>query len=333
MDGKKEEKVLLVDCDPGVDDCAALMMIMAQIPSVNIVGITCANGNTRLDQLVLNALRIVKLCGFLDQVPVFRGCENPLVATPRPGDGTYYHGRDGLGDAPDVYPAAEKALLRHVKEEHAVNAIIRLSVEYAGRLQILCIGALTNIAIAEKMDPTLPSRVKSIHVLGGTIRGVGNASPCAEYNFLTDPEAAYNVLRLFSLHCLVQVVPYEVTVDCAVPTDWFRNVVAGPGKKANFFRSVFKYSQKCEDEYIDAGLQNGYIFCDAYLAAIVIQPAAIKKSKKCRVTIELGGGVSRGLFVIDHRSKESPHLTLQPIEVIEDVHMDIYKGLLKQAFE
>ena len=68
LNGEKEEKILLVDCDPGVDDCAALMMIMAQIPSVKLVGITCANGNTSLEQMLLNTLRIVKLCGYLHQV-------------------------------------------------------------------------------------------------------------------------------------------------------------------------------------------------------------------------------------------------------------------------
>lgn len=182
------------------------------------------------------------------------------------------------------------------------------------------------------MDPSLPSRIKSIHVLGGTIRGYGNATPCAEYNFYTDPEAAYNVLRQFTPHCHMQIVTYEITLDYGVPPDWFNNAVAGSGKRATFYRSIFKYSQAAEDGDIAAGLQKGYSPCDAYLVAIVLDPSIVTKSKMVRMGVELGGYISRGSLVIDHKNKGSPHLSPKPIELIQQLDDTKFKSLLAQAF-
>ena len=57
--GEKIE--MIIDCDPGVDDAVAIMMALSQ-PSVNLLGLTCVGGNTPIDNVLRNALRVLRVC-------------------------------------------------------------------------------------------------------------------------------------------------------------------------------------------------------------------------------------------------------------------------------
>ena len=56
-----EQIEMIIDCDPGVDDAVAIMMALSQ-PSVNLLGLTCVGGNTPIDNVLRNALRVLRLC-------------------------------------------------------------------------------------------------------------------------------------------------------------------------------------------------------------------------------------------------------------------------------
>uniref|UniRef100_A0A0G4HJE2 Inosine/uridine-preferring nucleoside hydrolase domain-containing protein n=1 Tax=Chromera velia CCMP2878 TaxID=1169474 RepID=A0A0G4HJE2_9ALVE len=53
------------------------------------------------------------------------------------------------------------------KFEGAVDALLRLSREHEGRLHVLCIGPLTNVACAVREDPGFLSRLASLTFMGG----------------------------------------------------------------------------------------------------------------------------------------------------------------------
>lgn len=59
-------KKLLVDVDCGVDDAQAIMMALA-VPDVQILGITCVHGNTSVENVCRNVLRVLRVC---DQMKV-----------------------------------------------------------------------------------------------------------------------------------------------------------------------------------------------------------------------------------------------------------------------
>lgn len=59
------KKKLIMDVDTGVDDAQAIMMALAD-PNVEILGITCCNGNTPLENVLKNTLRVLKVCNRLD---------------------------------------------------------------------------------------------------------------------------------------------------------------------------------------------------------------------------------------------------------------------------
>ncbi len=58
-------KKLILDVDTGVDDAQAIMIALAA-PNVKILGITCTHGNTPLENVLKNTLRVLKVCNRLD---------------------------------------------------------------------------------------------------------------------------------------------------------------------------------------------------------------------------------------------------------------------------
>ena len=59
------KKKLFIDVDTGVDDAQAIMVALAA-PDVEILGITCCYGNTPLENVLTNTLRVLKACNRLD---------------------------------------------------------------------------------------------------------------------------------------------------------------------------------------------------------------------------------------------------------------------------
>ena len=55
------KKKIILDCDPGHDDAVAIMFAAAS-KEINLLGITCVAGNSTLDNVKLNAL---KVCTFI----------------------------------------------------------------------------------------------------------------------------------------------------------------------------------------------------------------------------------------------------------------------------
>uniref|UniRef100_A0A3P8NDA3 Inosine/uridine-preferring nucleoside hydrolase domain-containing protein n=1 Tax=Astatotilapia calliptera TaxID=8154 RepID=A0A3P8NDA3_ASTCA len=141
------KKKLIIDVDTGVDDAMAIMVALAN-PDVEILGITCCHGNTPLENVLKNTLRVLKICNRLD-IPVYRGCSKPLLARKQhAGD---YHGKDGLGDVPDPDALGLDLLL-----DGFVKPVI-----------LVATAPLTNLAVTVQLDPSLPKKLKALYIMGG----------------------------------------------------------------------------------------------------------------------------------------------------------------------
>ncbi len=184
---------LYLDCDLGVDDALALLYLLGS-PEVDLVGIGTCCGNTFAEQAAENVLRLLALAGRGD-VPVAAG-ESRFLAHAYDHQPTWIHGHNGVGDV--ALPATG---LRPVTEAPA-ELLVRLSHEHAGSLEVVAVGPMTNLALALRLDPTLPSRVKAVTCMGGAAQVPGNVSPVAEANVGCDPEAA----------AMVVAAPWPVTL-------------------------------------------------------------------------------------------------------------------------
>lgn len=66
-------KKLLLDADCGTDDAQAIMLALAA-PSVELLGITCVHGNTTVENVCRNTLRVLQACSKLEVGAVGHCC-------------------------------------------------------------------------------------------------------------------------------------------------------------------------------------------------------------------------------------------------------------------
>ncbi|XP_055492497.1 inosine-uridine preferring nucleoside hydrolase-like [Leucoraja erinacea] len=289
------KKLLLVDCDCGLDDAQALMMALGA-PNVHVLGITCCHGNTSLDNACRNVLRVLKACK-RTEIPVFRGTSSSLLGQCL--DSSAYHGKDGLGDVPD--PSAPG--LEHLQSEHAVNAMVRIVTEHTGQISLVALGPLTNVAMASKMDPTFSTKLKDLYIMGGNMEAVGNVTVCGEFNFATDPEAASIVLNQFS--CPTYIATWEYTLRNQLPWKFFEEWVNLGTEKACFMKTITRHSGKYKSvmqNEAESHLESAFNSCDSYAMATAIDTSVVTEYIRCGVSVELQGLLTRGMMVLDSQN-------------------------------
>jgi purine nucleosidase len=284
---------LLIDTDPGVDDALALLMAFAD-PRHAVVGLSIAAGNVGLAHTVANALKLCEIAG-RDDIPVFAGCDAPLLHPAE--DAAFVHGSDGFGGT-GYAPAARAA-----EREHAAQAILRLSHEHAGRLLLVALGPLTNLALALKLDPTLPQRIARCVVMGGAVTGHGNMTAAAEFNIGFDPEAAHIVFSAFApgVGPRIELADWEAVLRHGFAhadfEDWLQ---AGGTARARFYGAISQHTR----DWAKGQRGERWHSADALAMALALAPGAALERVERPLAVELAGGLTRGATVVDWGRRE-----------------------------
>ena len=273
--------MLLIDTDPGVDDALAILMAHAH---ARVLGLTVTAGNVGLAQTTANALKLVETIGA--NTPVYPGCDAPLLGRPEVG-ASVIHGRDGFGDA-NLPPPKLKP-----ENEHGSLAMSRLTRDDPNAITLVCIGPLTNLAVALKLDPSLPRRVERLVIMGGAVTGRGNYERVpTEFNIGFDPEAAAIVFRAFPRF---ELVDWEATtrhgVDHGLMREWFERGDA----RARFFEAISAHARRAN---IERG-RRGLMAADALAMAVALCPDIVVSAEERHVAVETDGRLTRGATVVD----------------------------------
>ncbi|WP_405163729.1 nucleoside hydrolase [Nocardia sp. NBC_01499] len=192
---------IIMDVDTGVDDSLALLYLLAS-PEAEIIGIASTAGNVPAPQVAANNLAWLDVCRAPD-IEVALGAAEPLAIPLRTTEDT--HGPQGVGYA-ELPPST-----RTLSSRSAAQMWVDLVRAHPGEIVGLCTGPLTNLALAVRLEPALPTLLRRLVIMGGAFNHPGNTTPTNEWNVHVDPEAAKEIFDAFSI-----VPPDRRPIVCAL---------------------------------------------------------------------------------------------------------------------
>jgi purine nucleosidase len=309
---------IIIDTDPGVDDAQAILMAAAH-PTIKIEAILAVAGNVGLEHTLRNALTLTEIIG--QDIPVYSGCAQPLVHFQE--DAAFAHGNDGLGDV-GLVPQRREA-----ETEHAVTALIRMANESPGELTVAAIGPLTNIAVALKLDPTLPHKLKRLVVMGGAVTGHGNTSSVtAEFNIYFDPEAAHIVFTAWEeAGLLIDVIDWEATMRHGYPLEIVELWIALDTPKARFFKQITAKGR--ERASTTLGRKTMYA-ADPLALAVLLEPNIVTQAEQHYLAIAMNDMATRGQTVVDWNDRLGKSANANIVLAVDDAR---FQALMEQGLQ
>ena len=274
-----EPMPVYLDCDTGIDDVLAIAYLLGR-PDVRLVGIGTVSGNIDAHTAALNTLRVLDLFG-APSIPVASGARDFLTRS-YDGGAPDVHGRDGIGDV--GLPESDRPLA----DQGAVEMLLELAHRHPGRLRVLAIGPLTNLAQALRQDPDLAHLVHDVTVMGGAFLVGGNITPHAEANIYNDPEAAAVV---FDAPWQVTVVPVDVARDHRFEQ---ADLTALAGSTSAAVRTVASMLDVYADFYDGVYGRRLAVLYDPLAAAVLSGDLEVTEDLVAPVAVTIGDGPERG---------------------------------------
>jgi purine nucleosidase len=200
-----ERQKIIYDTDPGVDDAMGLIFL-ARSPDVDLLGVTSVVGNSTIENTTRNALFLKDYLGF--SAPVARGAAKPVYGDPpQIGD---IHGANGLGNY-NIPPIRSQ-----IDSRPAYQMIIDLVRANPHEVTLICVGRLTNVAMALAEAPDITKLVKRVIIMGGAF-GYSYRGPRTEKNIWAMAEAniggdPYSAETVINAGWDVTLIPLDVTI-------------------------------------------------------------------------------------------------------------------------
>jgi purine nucleosidase len=278
---------ILIDCDPGIDDAVALAIAMFHA-DLEVVAITATEGNVSAEQSNRNVQAIMEQ---LDPPRYARiGVATPNDQAPA-HDARAIHGDDGLANA-----GFSVSLLHH---QHASEKVICDVVRSAPEdITILALGPLTNISRALKRDPHLAGMIGRIIMMGGTVNGIGNVTPAAEFNCYYDADAAKTVFHSLTTKTLV---PLDVTRQVPFSFDFVNQLPTETTRAGRFVHTIVPHLFRAYRQQLGLEL----IHLHDVVALMVALHPELFETEEMAGDVEVQGELTVGATVFDRRVNRS----------------------------
>ncbi|MBI5879069.1 MAG: nucleoside hydrolase [Chloroflexi bacterium] len=142
------------------------------------------------------------------------------------------HGSDGLGESNLLHPAGQPVSMP------AAQLIVETVNRYPSEIELLAVGALTNVATAVLLDPGIVQKVKQVVIMGGAATVRGNATPVAEANIRYDPEAARIV---FNAGWPLTMIGLDVTMRVVASAAQLEQIYAAQTPVTEFLKAIVPF--------------------------------------------------------------------------------------------
>ncbi len=273
-------KTVVIDTDMAVDDWMAILYLL-QRSEVAVEAITVTGtGEAHCGPGTQNALDLVALAGNAE-IPVSCGREDPLQGnhTFPPSWRTHVDGLAGLSLPPNPNPPSSQT---------AVELLTSAIQSAPGKLVLVALGPLTNLAEALQSEPALVDNIEMIYIMGGAVNVPGNLqvpgveidNSVAEWNIYVDPHAAAVV---FQSGAPITLVPLDATRHAPLTMAFYRRLGADhTTPEADFVYQVLTGMQ----DFINSG---GYFFWDPLAAAVAVDESLATIQPETLMVIEEEG--------------------------------------------
>jgi inosine-uridine nucleoside N-ribohydrolase len=317
---QRRKVIINQDCSgPGGSNMQTLLTLI-QSPQVEVLGITVVSGNQWRDEEVAHTLRLLELIGRSD-IPVVPGAVFPLVhrrdeaqlwqarfgrvAFAGAWDDRWWHENDVIPKMLEGPPTTKPA------DEDAAHFLIRMVHKYPHAVTIYEGGPMTNLALANAIDPHFAELAQELVFMGGSLSPQTRdpefiSTPRHEFNFWFDPEAAKSVLR----------APWKKIV--CTPTD-----ISVKTKITDAMVAEIKQSSHPAAQYVVKFFmadQGGSYMWDELAAAAWIDPSLITKTETRFMSVDIDQGAAYG-NTLTWTEKDNPKLGTQKVEIQVDLDL------------
>jgi non-specific riboncleoside hydrolase len=274
---------IIIDCDPGIDDAAALAMALFD-PRLEVLAITACSGTVEAERSTQNVQALIEL---LDppKHPRLGAATDPEDAAME--DGRFLHGEDGLGNI-GLSPMGRQHLLA---SEKLIAEQIRA---HFGQVTLLCLGPLTGIARAFRRDPSLVEGVDRIIMTGGALDGIGDISLCSEFNMHFDPASAAAIFRSPTTKTLV---PLEITRQVAFGLDLLDKLPMKYTRVGKLLHHVLPHLYRSFRQL----RASETIYLPSVVSVLTLTEPSVFQTQERYVEIEQRGDLTRGMTLLDQR--------------------------------
>jgi purine nucleosidase len=289
----QEKRKVIIDQDcagPGGTDMQSILALVNSVQT-EVLGITVMTGDAWRDEEVQHTLRLLEIIGRTD-IPVVPGAIFPLVnskeATARWEtlygkvlyQGAWNHGKPVHGPY-EIPPMPEGAPTTKAANEDAAHFLVRTVRQYPHQVTIYEGGPLTNLALAQTIDPQFAALAKELILMGGSIHPVTDdpeftTTPRREFNLWMDPEAAHLVLH--APWAQITVTTVDISVRTRMDKDLTAQIAKGTTPAAQY---VAKYARE------------GYLW-DELAAVAWLDPTIIKVTASLYFDVSIDHGASYG---------------------------------------
>jgi len=299
---------VIFDTDMGYmnDDAYALFELLRadELGYIDLLGITTAGGNCLVASATYDTLAMLEYLGRTD-VPVYMGNDEPIngfldieEVQKTIGKFSYIGAYAYTGDdtyTTDYSLSKERGLSRSTlpepketpEKDSAADFIVEQVHKYPGKVTILAVGGLTNIAEALEQDPTVAASAAGIIYMGGVFDVPGEALPSMEINFWYDPEATQKCLQAGWKSQII--VPHDAAVTCLKGKDVYerfelKNTNLITGLVVDMLRPIYK-----------SGGEEELLYCwDPIAAAVMLCPELVIRQEVRDVAVDTREGMTYG---------------------------------------
>ncbi|WP_156679501.1 nucleoside hydrolase [Sphingomonas profundi] len=338
------KRLVLIDDDViGLNGVPALLL---QAPDVQVLGITTTSGSVWRDTATAYALRTLEIMRRSD-VPVVPGAVLPLLnsqeATKRweglygrlvfKGPWTDYWPEGTLQSHPgkaapeEVPPLPIGNPVTRPSGEIAAAFLVRMVRAHPHEITLFATGPMTNIAIAQSLDPSFAANVKELVYMGGSLlpqRMLSSPSagqfarefvnsPRREFNIRWDPEAAR--IMAHAPWPKVTMVP----VDPSTATEWTRAYLDSLGDGTPLTAMFRK------------GLEPGFPMWDEIAAMVWLMPQIVTASETLYIDFETSQTAGYG-DTLSWTAAYRPHAGEQAQTVIRAIDREKMEAAMRALY-